>query len=369
MARGNITASITNQGQGENQSIERFAVFIGVAPSNQGIYARINQQSDLDTWLGNDDSDLKTQLEAAKLNAGPDWAAGVVAVADETEIASAIDTAMAATNAAFICVCTPQTSAAGVNDLQAKAQDIFNTLSRPVIIVAATAGIDSASQSWANYTTVQQALTAGVSAYRVALVPQLNGNNLGVVMGRACHSGVSIADSIMRTATGGAVGLGPTPADSTGAPLTEAVLTTLESYRLTVTQTYPDYAGVYFSDFNLLDAQGGDYSVVENLRVVDKAVREIRALLMPKIASRSLNDTETSMQWHRNYLRQPLVAMARKAVVNNQEQPGDIQPPDENAVVIQWTSNTAVSVFVTVKPYNSPKSITVAVGIDLSASA
>jgi hypothetical protein len=369
MARASLSVNISNQGQGELAGVERFAVFIGVATENVGIYQRVNQKTDFDAWLGAADSDLKSQVMAAAANAGQDWAAGVVAVADGAGVDGAIDIAMAATNAEFIGVCVPQTTKAELDALHAKAMNIFNSLARPVIIAAATPGIDAGSQSWADYTTAQQTITADVSAYRVAAVPQLHGNNLGVVLGRACHSGVSIADSIMRTATGAAIGLGAVPVDNAGTELSEATLATLESYRLTVTQTYPDFAGTYFSDFNLLDTEIGDYKVAENLRVVDKAIRQVRAKLLPKIANRNLNDTPLSMEWHRNYLRGPLVLMSQKTNLGGQEIPGDIRPPNDESVELVWTSTTAISVYVTVQPFNAPKQITASVGIDFPTSA
>ena len=67
--------------------------------------------------------------------------------------------------------------------------------------MAASTGI-AAAQDWSDYRDEQRTLINGVAAPRALIVPQLHGNDLGVLAGRLANVAVSIADSPMRVATG-----------------------------------------------------------------------------------------------------------------------------------------------------------------------
>ena len=57
---------------------------------------------------------------------------------------------------------------------------------------------------------------------------------------------------------------------------------------------YPDYDGIYWADGRTLDAEGGDYQVIENLRVVYKVARRMRLRAIARVADRSFNSTPGS---------------------------------------------------------------------------
>ncbi|MDC0598870.1 DUF2586 domain-containing protein, partial [Gammaproteobacteria bacterium] len=226
--------------------------------------------------------------------------------------------------------------------------------------------IDAGTQTWSEYEIAQAAITAGVAAYRVAAVPLLHTNDLGVLVGRLCNRAVSIADSPMRVATGPVIGLGSIPVDSNADELTEATLTTLDANRLSCIQHYVDYPGTYWGDCNMLDIPAGDYQVIENLRVVDKAARAVRVLSVARVANRSFNSTPVSIAANKTYFSRPLREMSHSTVFNGEHFPGDIKPPKDDAISIQWPTNTKVEVYIKVQPYNSPKEIVANIILDLS---
>ena len=75
MALGKVSVNNLNLGQGAVTEIERYFLFIGPAAKNVGKLVPLDTQSDLDVQLGVPDSDLKTQILAARSNGGDRWAA------------------------------------------------------------------------------------------------------------------------------------------------------------------------------------------------------------------------------------------------------------------------------------------------------
>lgn len=369
MAQGKVIVNNLNLGQGSTAGIERKALFIGIGTANIGSVLSLNTQSDLDDLLGTDASDLKTNVIAARANGGEAWEAAAAPIGEGDGWADALDLAMKTVSPELVCVCVPATAAADLNAAQTKAELVRTQLGRRIIILMATPGIDADTQTWAAYATAQAAITTGVSAYRVAAVPQLHGNDLGVLAGRLCNAAVSIADSPMRVATGAVMGLGATPIDSTGAALPDAILSTLDSNRLSCIQHYNDYPGTYWGDCNLLDAPGGDYTVIENLRVVDKAARRVRVRAIAKVANRSFNASSISQAANKTDFMRPLREMSKTTVVAGTQFPGDIQPPTDESITIVWPSNDVVEVYIKVQPWNSPKQITCNLILDLSSAA
>jgi hypothetical protein len=240
-----------------------------------------------------------------------------------------------------------------------------NTYGRRVFMMASVIGI-TPEQTWAQYLTEQKALLANVAAPRVLVVPQLHGNDLGVLAGRLANSAVSIADSPMRVATGPVLGLGSVPIDSDKVPLPSAVRSELDRARFSVSQTYPDYQGVYWGDGNMLDTPASDFQVVEYLRITDKAARLIRPLLIRRVADRRLNNTPNSMAVNTNQLMAPLRAMAKSITFNGEVFPGDIESPKDGDLVLSWQTKTKVAAFIKLKPLNCPKDLTANIALDLS---
>lgn len=233
--------------------------------------------------------------------------------------------------------------------------------------MAATAGI-APQQTWGAYVVEQKAIVNGLAAPRVLPVPQLHGNNLGVLAGRLANASVSVADTPMRVATGAIVGLGAEPKDMDGILLTSAVLTQLDAARLSVPQTYPDYPGTYWGDGNLLDTPGSDFQVIENLRVVNKAARRVRVLLIRYVGNRSLNNSANSMATTTSKLMAPLRAMAKSTKFAGQVFPGEIEQPKDGDIVLTWTSKTSVVAYLKLRPLNCPKDLTANIALDLSVT-
>ena len=364
-----ISVNNLNLAQGEVTDVERYFLFSGFADNaaNEGKILQLDLDSDFDALLGANDSELKTQLTAARINGGQNWQAAAYVLATGETWENAIDAALAASvRPEGVIVCTPITAAADLNSMQAKAMTVLSTNMAWIWIYAAYRGINSATETWADYTTAAAAITTDVAAYRVGVVPQLHGNNLGVLAGRLANQAQSVADSPIRVASGPVLALGDTPVDSASESLSDAHLKTLDTQRFSVPWEYPGYEGTYWADGNLLDATGGDYQVIENLRVVDKAARRIYPRCVASVGNRELNNTPVSVAYYEGYFMRPLRDMSKTTVFLGKTYPGDIEPPEDGDIVITWQSNTEVTVYMSAKPYNAPKKITVNIGLDLS---
>jgi hypothetical protein len=367
MAQGKVSVNNLNLGQGPVTEIERYFLFIGPASKNVGKLIPLNTQSDLDVELGIPASDLKTQVAAARQNGGDRWACMAAPVASADGWAEALDKAQReGVSVEMVVIVKPVTTGTELAAMHDKAVEINNTYGRRLVFIAATAGIAGA-QDWATYLTEQRAITADLSAPRVRVVPQLHGNDQGVLAGRLANAAVSIADSPMRVATGALLGLGAEPVDTDGIPLPSAILAELDKARFSVPQTYPDYPGVFWGDANLLDAPGSDFQVLEHLRITDKAARRIRILLIQRVADRRLNNTANSMAANKSALMKPLRDMAKSVLFAGQQFPGDIQPPEDDDITLVWSSPTKVEAYLTVRPYNCPKDLTANIALDLAS--
>ena len=368
MALGKISVNNLNQGQGAVTAVERYFLFIGPGAKSQGQILAINAQTDLDVALGIPPSDLKTQIAAAQLNGGENWACLAAPLAAAADWQDALGVAMRSYSVEAVVVTAPVTSAAELTAMHNAATALQNSHGRRMFFMAATVGIDKAAQTWAQYLVAQKALVNGLSAPRVLPVPQLHGNNLGVLAGRLANAAVSVADTPMRVATGAVLGLGDVPVDSDGVPLDLATLGELDRTRLSVPQTYPDYVGTFWGDGNMLDAEDSDFKVIEYLRVVDKAARAVRPLLIRRVGDRRLNSSPNSMAVNTSALMAPLRAMAKSTTFAGQVFPGEIEPPIDGDIVLTWKSKTEIEVFMKLRPLNCPKALTANIALDLSTS-
>ncbi|NWD54270.1 DUF2586 family protein [Pseudomonas veronii] len=366
MALGKVSVNNLNLGQGAVTEIERYFLIIGNAPKNVGKLIPLDTSSDLDSELGIPLSDLKTQVTAARLNGGDRWACLAAPIANDVTWQQALENAKnAGYSVEAVVITTPATTGAELDAMNAAAVELSNTYGRRVFVMAATPGI-AVEHDWPAYVLEQKAIVKDLAAPRVLPVPQLHGNDLGVLAGRLANAAASIADSPMRVATGALVGLGPVPLDKNNTPLPSAVRTQLDAARLSVSQTYPDYPGVFWGDGNLLDAPGSDFQVIENLRVADKAARRVRILLIQRVADRRLNNTPNSMAAATSAFMKPLREMAKSVVFAGQTFPGEIESPKDGAIVLVWKSKTAVEAYIKLKPYNCPKDLTANIALDLS---
>jgi hypothetical protein len=346
--------------------IERYFLFIGPGAKSIGQLIPLNTDSDLDSALGIPASDLKTQITAARLNGGNRWAGLAAPIAADGEWSEALEKAQQqGFSVEAVVITKPVTTAAQLSAMHDTAISLNNVYGRRTFVMAASAGI-TVLQTWDQYLLEQRAITADLSAPRVLVVPQLHGNDLGVLAGRLANAAVSIADSPMRVASGAVLGLGAVPADVEGVPLPSAIRAELDKARFSVSQTYPDYPGVFWGDGNMLDAPASDFQVVEYLRLADKAARQVRPLLIRRVADRRLNNTPNSMAAAISALMKPLRQMAKSATFAGQVFPGEIEAPKDGDIVLVWLSKTKVELYIKIRPLNCPKDLTANIALDLS---
>jgi hypothetical protein len=367
MSLGTVQINRLNLMQGALPEIERHFLFIGLGTVNTGSVLSVGVETDLDDALGVADSVLKTQVEAARQNAGQNWSAGVMLIDVAMTWEDAVDYAMGVTSCEAIVLTDPVDAATDLEAMHTKAGEIMALYMRPVFFMAAVRGLTVATETWAAYTTAIKAITENVAADTVCVVPYLWGHDIGALAGRLCNRAVTVADTPMRVATGPMMGeWAARPVDKDGAAITLAYLKELDAARFSVVQWYPDYDGTYWGDCNMLDVAGGDYQSVENLRVVQKAMRRVYPLAVARIGDRRLNSTPVSIAENKTYFMRPLRAMARSATILGLTFPGEIYPPTDDAIEIVWMDKTTVEIYIMVRPYNCPKNITVNLALDLS---
>jgi len=364
---GSVRVNNLNLNQGPLPAIENYFLFIGRgAGVNEGSLITMNQETDLDAVLGEDPSNLKTQIEAARLNAGQGWNGCVIPLADLASWEDAVDFAMERTSVEAVAIADPVETAAEIEAMQAKAESIMARYMRPLFFIPCSRG-PLPTETWETFLDAVRPLTQNVAADQVSPVATLWGPELGAYAGRLANSAASVADSPMRVATGPLIGAWTErPEDVNGRVLDMSVLEALDTARFSVPQWYPDYPGTYWGDGNVLDVPGGDYQVIENLRVVQKAMRRVYPLAVARVADRRLNSTPASIEAAKTYFMRPLREMSRSTQILGEVFPGEIESPQDGDFVITWPTKYSVEIYMAVRPYNSPKAITCNILLDLS---
>lgn len=364
-----VTVNALNLKQGPFPTVEKYFLFIGEGATNQDTLLFLNTDSDLDAELGAADSELKRQIEAAKVNAGQNWACVAIPLADGSLWDPAVDLAMAENiRVEGVFITTPVSVQADLTAMEAKAIEILATYGRRVFFTASAVGIDSATQSWAEYITAINDLTVTLAAEHVGIVPYIYDDAMGLLAGRLANDQTSVADTPMRVATGSLIGQDQSglPVDKSGIRYSNAHAKVLHDQRFSVPMFYSDYEGVYWSDGVMLDVTTGDYTVIENRRVVDKAARAVRLVLIGLIGDRRLNSDPTNQEWAINKLMRPLRQMSRSTVFQGIPFPAEIKSPQDGDIVIVWKTRTDVEIYMTARPYEIPKTLTANIVLDLS---
>lgn len=364
---GSVQVNNLNLLQGALDAVENFVLFTGRgAGVNEGKLVSINAQSDLDAVLGLEPSTLKTQVTAAQLNAGQNWNAAVLPLREGDSWQDAVDMAVEEMRFEGVCLTDPISSQVEVERLQAKAESVMAKFMAPMFMAAAPRA-PLPTETWADYRSAIAPITSGVAADQVTLAPYLWGHDLGTYMGRLCNKSVTVADSPMRVKTGPLLGeWSVKPKDKDGRNIDSATLYALDAARFSVPQTYPGYEGMYWGDGNVLDVNGGDYRVIENLRVIQKCMRRVYPLAVYRIADRSLNETPESIAAAQTYFARPLREMSKSRKVLGVPFPGEIHPPARDAITLVWQSKYELEVWITARPYNCPKAITCNLLLDLT---
>jgi hypothetical protein len=373
VALGNIVVNALNLNQGPFPTVEKYFLFIGVGATNQDTLLFLDSNSNLDTELGAADSEIKRQIKAAKANAGQNWGCCAIPVADGALWAPAVDLAMNNNvKAEAIVVCTPVAAQADLTAMHAKAEEINTTYGRRLFFIAAAEGIDPTAitgQTWSAYITALTALTATLSAMRVSVVPYIYNDAVGIYAGRLCNYQTSVADTPMRVNTGSIVGQDQStlPVDKAGVIYNNAHAKALNDQRFSVPQFYPDYEGVYWTDGQMLDVATGDYTVVENLRVVDKAARAVRLVLISLVGDRRFNSSPVGTAWAISKLMRPLFEMSKSYDFQGIPFPAELKSPVDGDIAIQWVTRTQVQIFIKARPFEIPKDLTANIILDLTA--
>jgi hypothetical protein len=367
MALGSVSVSSVESGSGTFSTPERQFLYIGHAGKNAGKTLYIDQSTDLDDVLGVNPSKMKTQISYARLNASANWTciAMPTSAADvwQPVFEKAMDEGVVCEGVVITDSILTQDD---LNYMNIAVENSENEFGRQLFFKGANTAIDSETETWADFIARFTALQNGVYAKGVCLYPSVTPFWMGCVAGRLCDESVSIADSPMRTATGGIVGFTSLPKDKDGVTFNLSHAKALNAARGTVPQTYTDFDGIYCSDCMTLASEGSDFTVLENLRVTNAAKRQVRILALQKIANRELNNTDASIASHEAYFSRPLMEMSRSTVSNGITLPGDVQPPQSGDVTINWTSRTKVRIALLVRPHNVPKGIEAVVGINLT---
>lgn len=375
MTTPSVTINALNRLQGKPAAVEKIALFVGVAATNVNTLLTVSGATDLDKTLGLDktlseDSELKRAIQTAKLNSGDsaNWFAYVYPMAQEGyDFAQAVHKAMEQANFEF-AVNTNQADATTqkLAQWQTLYSDLLGKYSRRVFFIQSAPGIAS-TQTWTQYLAANKKITDNVVADHVMVVPQLFGNDTGALAGRLCHSAVSVADTPARVKTGALQNLAnlTLPKDKDGVVMGIDHIKQLDTYRFSTAMWYADKDGFYWADGLTLDAETGDFKVIENVRVVDKAARAVRLLAINKIGDRSFNSTAASIEAHKTHFAQPLREMAAAVTIKGEIYPGEIMPPKDDALEIVWVNKNTVQIYITVQPMDCPKTITVSILLDL----
>ncbi|HBM2908089.1 TPA: DUF2586 family protein [Klebsiella michiganensis] len=375
----NVTINQINQRQGDIADVERTLLFAGPAlpamPADAPPLIAVNAQSDIDSELRYASDLLRENVAAAQLNGGQNWQA-YVALAD-ADIAAAtaaeanslwtslIETALATVAVEGVVILgSPADSRSLISALHDLRASIISNLGRWVWFIVAL-GAPAAGTDWSAYVTKTKATLNGLAAYSVTVVPLLWGPDAGVLAGRLCNRSVTIADSPARVMTGELLGMGADlPVDGKGAEITLAWLRALHDIRCSVPMWYPDYEGLYWSDGLTLEVTGGDFQVIEHLRIMDKVARRVRVRAISRIANRSLNTLPSSIEAHKTFFGRELREMSRSVQLSGVTFPGEIEKPKEGDITIVWLSKKSVVIGATARPYACAKEITVNIALD-----
>ena len=365
-----VTINQLNQLQGETKDIERVVLFVGTGATNAGKTLAVNTQTDFDTQLGAADTVLKSQVKAALDNAGQNWSAYVHVLAEDAEVSGWVDAVLQAQRVASVegvVLCVDIDEKSVINAAATLRNTLLAKYGRWVWFMLSVGG-PAGEESWADYLTRLSTLQSGISASAVQLVPRLWGNEPGVLAGRLCNRSVTIADSPARVKTGALSSMGrdELPEDGTGAVLDLATLQALEKLRYSVPMWYPDYDGLYWADGRTLDVEGGDYQVIEYLRIADKIARRVRLLAIARIADRAMNSTPGSIAATEQNFAKPLREMSQSSQINGIRFPGEVRTPRDGDVSVSWKTATKVEIYIVMRPVESPKEITVGLVLDTS---
>lgn len=353
---------------GELKEVERHFLFIGTGTQQPNVLQQVTSQTDLDAVLGKADTPLKQEVKAASLNAGQNWTAAVMEIQVDDDWTVAAQQAQLTDSFEMIVLCDPISLDAktAITKAQALRSTLISKWGRFVRVMLSVKGIDKKTQTWAQYEAAVVSLQTTLAADGVMLVPQIfTDGTVGKLAGRLCNRAVTIADTPCRVKTGALLGDMTLPVDSASETLPIASLQHLEKNRLSVPMWWPDFEGVYWADGRMLDVDGGDYQVVEYCRIMDKVARKLRIRAIARIGDRSLNSTPASIASAKRYFLRDMRVMAKSTTIAGVLFVGEIAPPVNDDMNIQWVTKTKVRIYGVVTPIDCPKQIEINLMLDL----
>ncbi|MDI9804082.1 DUF2586 family protein, partial [Citrobacter koseri] len=93
------------------------------------------------------------------------------------------------------------------------------------------------------------------------------------------------------------------------------------------------------------DVEGGDYQVIEYLRIADKIARRVRLLAIARIADRAMNSTPGSIAATEQNFAKPLREMSQSSQINGIRFPGEVKTPRDGDVSVSWKTATKVEIY------------------------
>lgn len=353
---------------GELKEVERHFLFIGTGTQQPNVLQQVTSQTDLDAVLGKVDTPLKQEVKAALLNAGQNWTAAVMEIQADDDWTVAAQQAQLTDSFEMIVLCDPIgiDAKAAITKAQALRSTLISKWGRFVRVMLSVKGIDQKTQTWAQYEAAVVSLQSTLAADGVMVVPQIfTDGTVGKLAGRLCNRAVTIADTPCRVKTGALLGDMTLPVDSAAEVLPIASLQNLEKNRISVPMWWPDFDGVYWADGRMLDVEGGDYQVVEYCRIMDKVARKLRVRAIARIGDRSLNSTPASIASTKRYFLRDMRVMAKSTTIAGVLFVGEIAPPVNDDMNIQWVTKTKVHIYGVVTPIDCPKQIEINLMLDL----
>lgn len=353
---------------GELKEVERHFLFIGTGTQQPNVLQQVTSQTDLDAVLGKADTPLKQEVKAALLNAGQNWTAAVMEIQADDDWTVAAQQAQLTDSFEMIVLCDPIgiDAKAAITKAQALRSTLISKWGRFVRVMLSVKGIDQKTQTWAQYEAAVVSLQSTLAADGVMVVPQIfTDGTVGKLAGRLCNRAVTIADTPCRVKTGALLGDMTLPVDSAAEVLPIASLQNLEKNRISVPMWWPDFDGVYWADGRMLDVEGGDYQVVEYCRIMDKVARKLRVRAIARIGDRSLNSTPASIASTKRYFLRDMRVMAKSTTIAGVLFVGEIAPPVNDDMNIQWVTKTKVRIYGVVTPIDCPKQIEINLMLDL----
>lgn len=353
---GSIQTTNANLMAGAPEGTERRFVFIGTGLKNSDQLLMINQDSDLLDLLGA--GTLYDNVKAFSDNAlvGGGFLGAVYPIEEKVEAEVMQDIELSGFVPEVFIYTDVYSSKEEIESVQTtindlKAGGVF------AFAMVALPGIDTDTQTWSQYQTATNTIVKDVVASSVVAVPQINGNNLGVLAGRLCREDLSVSDTPIRTKSGAVLGLGAFPLDSSDQAYSNAHAAALDGIRVSVPQFHGSQPGTYWADSNTLDAPTGDFKVTDYLRPVLKAMRGVHSRMFGRLGDRTLNNTKLSISAAESYAEKPLRDMAIETTMAGQTVPGDIYPPEDGDVSITFTGKNEITVYLGVRPIDAPKKI------------